>query len=82
MKRFREGLEFKAHRLLCHSTLGSKVMKKKKDESLVCVLDVDVCRLDVTTWCAGREFFIDNLLVHIHLITKMMLVDRPRAMRV
>ena len=30
MKRFRGGLVFKAHRLLYHSTLGSKVMKKKR----------------------------------------------------
>ena len=27
-----------------------------------------------------REFFIDNLLVRIHLIIKMMSVDRPCAM--
>ena len=27
------------------------------------------------------EFFIDNLLVRIHLIMEMMLVDRPCAMR-
>ena len=29
MKRFREGLVFKAHRLSYHSTLGSRVIKKK-----------------------------------------------------
>ena len=29
-----------------------------------------------------REFFIDNLLVRIHLIIKMILVDRPCAMGV
>ena len=30
-----------------------------------------------------REFFIDNLLVRIHLImSQMFLVDRPRAMEV
>ena len=28
----------------------------------------------------GREFFIDNLLVRIHLIIEMILVDRPCAM--
>jgi len=27
---FQGGLMFKAHRLLCHSTLGSKAIKKKK----------------------------------------------------
>ena len=30
MKRFRGGLVFKVHRRLCHSTLGSRVTKKKK----------------------------------------------------
>jgi hypothetical protein len=30
VKRVRGGLVFKTHRLLYHSTLGSKVMKKKK----------------------------------------------------
>ena len=30
MKRFRGGLVFKAHRLAYHSTLGWKVIKKKK----------------------------------------------------
>ena len=29
-----------------------------------------------------REFFIDNLLVQIHLIVEMILVDRPCAMGV
>ena len=29
MKRFREGLVFKAHRFLYHSTPGSRVIKKK-----------------------------------------------------
>ena len=30
VKRFRGGLVFKAHRLLHHSTLGLRVIKKKK----------------------------------------------------
>ena len=30
VKRFRGGLVFKDHRLVCHSTLGSRVTKKKK----------------------------------------------------
>ena len=30
-KRFRGGLVFKAHTLVYHSTLGSRVMKKKKE---------------------------------------------------
>ena len=31
MQRFRDGLVFKAHRLVYHSTLGLRVMKKKKE---------------------------------------------------
>jgi len=34
VKRFRGGLVFKAHRLLYHSTLGSRVIKKKWREKL------------------------------------------------
>jgi len=30
VQRFRGGLVFKAHRRLCHSTLGLRVIKKKK----------------------------------------------------
>ena len=30
VKRFRGGLVFKAHRLMYHPTLGSRVMQKKK----------------------------------------------------
>ena len=32
MKKFRGGLVFKAHRLVYHSTLGSRVIKKKKKD--------------------------------------------------
>ena len=31
VKRFRGGLVFQAHRLLYHSTLGSRAIKKKKE---------------------------------------------------
>jgi len=34
MKRFRGGLVIKAHRLLCHSTLGLRVIKEKKKNSI------------------------------------------------
>ena len=33
MERFREGLVFKAHGLVYHSTLGSRVIKEKKKSS-------------------------------------------------
>jgi len=32
VKRFRGGLVFKAHRLVCHSTLGWRVIQKKKEQ--------------------------------------------------
>jgi len=35
LKRFRGGLIFKAHRLLHHSTLGFRVIKKKKAVTLI-----------------------------------------------
>ena len=35
MQRFRGGLAFEAHRLLYHSTLGLRVIKKKKKHVLV-----------------------------------------------
>jgi hypothetical protein len=43
MERLRGGLVFKAHRLLYHSTLGSRVIKKKKKD----VLELALCRLVV-----------------------------------
>jgi len=39
VKRFRGGLVFKAHRSLYHSTLGSRVIKKKKKRRLVLAHD-------------------------------------------
>ena len=47
MKRFRGGLVFKAHRWLYHSTLGSRVIKKKKappriEEVVTAVVEVEV----------------------------------------
>jgi len=36
--RFRDGLVFKAHRLLYHSTLGLRVIKKKKKKDGGCTL--------------------------------------------
>ena len=32
VKRFRGGLVFKAHRLVYHSTLGWRIIKKKEEE--------------------------------------------------
>ena len=38
LKRFRGGLVLKAHRPLCHSTLGSDVIKKKRRSDLTQIL--------------------------------------------
>jgi hypothetical protein len=35
VKRFRAGLVFKARRLVCHSTLGSRATQKKMKESWI-----------------------------------------------
>ena len=37
MKRFRDGLVCKAHRLLYHSTLGLRVIKKKRSKNVAVV---------------------------------------------
>jgi len=65
VQRFRGRLVFKAHALLHHSTLGLRVIKKKKmpAEGQVGVDAVDARQ--------EREFLIDNLLVRIHFIIVM-----------
>jgi len=57
---FRGGLVFKAHRWLYHSTLGSRVMKKKKKAG-----PGSSCRV------GERDFIIDSLLVRINFIIVM-----------
>ena len=42
VKRFRGGLVFKAHRLLYHSTLGLRVIKKKKKVDPNHTVDLDL----------------------------------------
>jgi len=42
VKRFRGGLVFKAHRLSYHSTLGSRVITKKKKVDLKVALEDDL----------------------------------------
>ena len=59
MKRFRGGLVFKAHRLLYHSTLGSRVIKKKKQVDRVAV----ACRGDV-----GAAKVENRAVVALHLV--------------
>ena len=72
MQRFRDGLVFKAHRLLYHSTLGLRVIKKKK--YLAGALKQPHARRDLLC-CQHldreREFIIDNLLVRIHFTIVM-----------
>ena len=66
MKRFRGGLVFKAHRLGYHSTLGSRVIKKKKKmppaEATVFLFDA------FTHLPSETKFFIDNLLIQFHFV--------------
>ena len=76
MKRFQGGLVFKAHRLLYHSTLGSRVIEKEK------MPDLGVQDASMSPVARESEFFIDNLLVRIHSIIEMILEDRPCAMGV
>ena len=54
MKRFQGGLVFQAHRLLYHSTLGLRVMKKKK--KFTCCLGSGVSGLEWGGW--GSRFVI------------------------
>ena len=49
VKRFRGGLVFMAHRLLYHSTLGLRVIKKKKKKS-----DAGPCAGGAFTWPGFR----------------------------
>jgi len=56
VQRFRGGLVFKAHRLLYHSTLGLRVIKKRRRSDAVQDVLPRVLHKE-------REFFIDNLLV-------------------
>ena len=65
VKRFRGGLVFKAHRLVYHSTLGSRVIK----EGSVGKTGID--GEAVESFGQEREFFIDNLLARVHFIVVM-----------
>ena len=68
VKRFRGGLSFKAHRPLYHSTLGLRVIKKKKRLA-------PNPQLGQVYWVRflpdEREIFFANLLVRIHFIIEM-----------
>jgi len=59
-------LVFQAHRLLYHSTLGLRVIKKKKKSNVW-----NGGHPTPTPHVRERELFIDNLLVRIHLIIVM-----------
>ena len=69
---FRGGLVFKAHRLLYHSTLSLRVIKREEYLELAVfahLLERHAHR--PVSPCRERDFFIDNLLVRIHLIIVM-----------
>ena len=56
MQRFQGGLVFKAHRLLCHSTQGLRVIKKKKRGTLNFRLEGNIEEEEKTS--SGGEQFI------------------------
>ena len=68
-----------AHRLVYHSTLGLRVINKKKKKTAG---RSHARQREAAPPAADREFCIHNLLVRIHLIIEMILVDRPCAMGV
>jgi len=47
-----------------------------------CIAREDCKDKEINRVSVEREFFIDNLLVRIHLIIEMILVDRPCTMGV
>ena len=67
MKRFREGLVVKAHRLLYHSILGSRVIKKKKE--IIGASDGSVFDLELLQVNPGKSSFLtlsgsERILLH------------------
>ena len=69
---------------------GTFSMQAKPNYSIAAFRRTLCCKA-VISWCLSshqmvlslkeKEFFIDNLLVRIHLIIEMILVDRPCAMQ-
>ena len=53
MKQFRGGLVSKAHRLLYHSTLGSRVTKKEKKNGTARLVGVLAQGLGFRVWDSG-----------------------------
>jgi len=74
VKRFRGGLVFKAHRLLYHSTLGLRVIKKKRSrreecgENHFCARSAAAafanasCRCDLLVQCFGAQVLRGSIL--------------------
>ena len=59
VQRFQEGLVFKAHRLVRHSTLDSRVMKKKKSR---------ICTSLLPPTLLPARFFARHALHHIIIL--------------
>jgi len=75
VQRFRGGLVFKAHRLVYHSTLGLRVIKKKKHRYLACPVSRSIRKAALTgAALVGAERtlrFVRSLLlllVVVHLV--------------
>jgi len=72
VKRFRGGLVFKAHRLLYHSTLGLRVIKKKKKvprrttDCFQCVFGVPGA-VDRATCVHSKSRGMDGLVLSRHI---------------
>jgi len=75
VQRFRGGLVFKAHRLLYHSSIGLRVIKKEDDKKGSALdepgLAVDRGQDGCARLLQESEFFIDNPLVRIHFVIEM-----------
>jgi len=69
VQRFRGGLVFKTHRLLYHSTVGLRVIKKEREYPRCWTGWPRRSRAQRSP--AERDFFIDNLVVRIHSINVM-----------
>ena len=63
MERFRGGLVSKAHGFWYHSTLGSRVIKKKKKKKVHCRVDMAQATVKTRCWpCFSRE----NIVRAVH----------------
>ena len=76
MQRFRGGLVFKAHRLLYHSTLGLRVIKKKR-ELLQCDVPKGSVLENVVAVRRSKDIYIYNIIcIYIYIYIYIYMVWR------